>query len=114
MNLVSLTRATSIVNPPRITVVAEPAVEVWTAADAEVTQWLRVDSSADVALVNLMLKAARKHFERLTGLALITQTLQVSYDLLPPGAPQYNSAIGVAASPLSTYALLPAAGREIL
>lgn len=72
-------------NPPRRVVAVAPAVEPWLATDAEVQSALRLDSDADASLVTLYLKAARLHFEKLTGLALITQSLRFEFDRLPCG-----------------------------
>ena len=73
------------IDPPRTVVTVAPAVEPWLAADAEVLSALKLDSSDDAALVTLYLAAARRHFEKLTGLALINQTLKTTWDTTPTG-----------------------------
>lgn len=104
-----------MVNPPHLTLVTSPAAEVWQSTDPEVSSFLRLDSANDAALVSLILRAARRHFERTTGLSLITQTWRCDYDLLPPGAPQYGMGMGfgLAISSTSAFAMLPTAGREL-
>jgi hypothetical protein len=72
----------SALSPARLKIVTEPAAEVWMAADAEVISAFKLDADDDARL-NMVLKASRKYFERITGLALITQTLRVSFDYVP-------------------------------
>lgn len=71
-------------DPARVVVVTPPAVELWLATDAEVGHHFRLDSdAADTAYITALLAAARRHVERTTGLALITQTLKATYDRIP-------------------------------
>lgn len=74
------------VDPARLTLVTAPTVEPVLAADDATSFHLRLDSdSADTAYVTQLLTAARRHFERSTGLALINQTLRATYDRIPRG-----------------------------
>lgn len=69
---------------PRLTLVSPPATEVWTVSDQEVLQAIKLDPNpTDSQYVTLLLKSARRYFERITGLALIQQTWKVSYDRIP-------------------------------
>lgn len=72
-----------VTNPGRLTVVTPPAVEIALTADDLVQQMLRLDSATDAAYVTHIIAAARKYFEQQTGLALINQTLKVSFDRVP-------------------------------
>lgn len=73
-------------DPARLVLVTAPAVEVWTTSDSEVTQMLkRDDTTADDAFVTLCLQASRQWFERITGLALITQEWRLELDRTPTG-----------------------------
>lgn len=72
-------------DPARTVVTVAPAVEPWLVTDAEVLSALKLDSDADSALVTMYLGAARRHFEKLTGLALINQTLKTTWDRTPTG-----------------------------
>lgn len=112
MNLSTVFRGPATIDPPRLTLTAPPEVEVWTAADAEVQQFLKLaNPPADAAYVNLILKASRRYFERITGLALITQSWRVTYDDQPLRTGQYGLEYGLAPS-MSRFTG-PAAGREI-
>lgn len=65
-------------------VIDEPAVEPIdrdTIADLQ----LKVDYTTDDALIDLQIKAARQHVERVTGLSLITQTRRIKLDCFPTG-----------------------------
>jgi uncharacterized phiE125 gp8 family phage protein len=70
-------------DPVRVTVVTPPAVEVALVADDLVQQMLRLDGTTDAAYITHLIAAARKHFEKQTGLALITQTLTATFDRIP-------------------------------
>jgi uncharacterized phiE125 gp8 family phage protein len=74
------------IDPARLVLVTAPAVEVWTIADAEVQQHFRLDSDQDASMVTELLKASRRHFENITGLALITQTWRMELDRTPRAA----------------------------
>jgi uncharacterized phiE125 gp8 family phage protein len=65
--------------------ITAPAVEPWRAADAEVGLALKLDGGHDAAYVDLCIAAARRHFERVTGLCLINQVWTASFDALPEG-----------------------------
>ena len=113
MNLNTIFRGPATVDPPRLSLVTAPAVEVWTVADAEVLQALKLDDApADSAFVTLCLKAARRYFERITGLALITQEWLVTFDDLPIRTGQYGLEYGLAPS-MSRFTG-QAAGRQIV
>lgn len=74
-------------DPARIAVVTEPAVEPVTVEDFEAHA--NLDPSADAAAKRkraLILTAARRHLEAVTGLALITQTLRAEFDRAPLAA----------------------------
>lgn len=74
-------------DPVRLVQAVAPATEVWTSSDPEVAQALKWDSGVgDAAYINLVLKASRRYFESLTGMALITQTWKAIYDRVPGGA----------------------------
>jgi len=113
MNLNTIFRGPATVDPPRLTLVTPPAVEVWTVADAEVLEALKLDDPpADAAFVTLCLKSARRYFERITGLSLITQVWQVTFDDLPIRTGQYGLEYGLAPS-MSRFTG-QAAGRQII
>jgi hypothetical protein len=111
VNLNTIFRGPATIDPPRLTLVTAPAVEPWTSTDAEVQQALRLDSDADSNYVNLVLKAARRYFEQVTGLCLITQTWKVSNDDIPVRQGQFGLEYGLAPS-MSRFTGA-AAGREI-
>ena len=111
MNINTIFRGPATVDPPRLTLVTPPAVEPWTVADAEVQQALRLDSADDSAFVALTIKAARRYFERITGLCLINQQWKVSFDDLPLRVGQFGLEYGLAPS-MSRFTG-QAAGREI-
>jgi uncharacterized phiE125 gp8 family phage protein len=77
------TSAVRGIDPARLTVVTPAAAEPWLATDDAVEQFLRLDSDADQTLVTHIIAAARKHFERMTGLSLVNQTLKATWDWLP-------------------------------
>lgn len=111
MNLNTIFRGPATIDPPRLTLVTAPAVEPWTSTDPEVQQALRLDSDADGDYVNLVLKSARRYWERITGLCLITQTWKVSNDDIPVRQGQFGLEYGLAPS-MSRFTGA-AAGREI-
>ncbi len=111
MNLNTIFRGPATIDPPRLTLVTAPAVEPWAATDGEVMQALRLDSDVDAAFVTLTLKAARRYFEKITGLALITQQWQVTFDDLPIRQGQFGIEYGLAPS-MSRFTG-QAAGRQI-
>lgn len=111
MNLNTIFRGPATIDPPRLTLVTAPAVEPWTSSDSEVQQALRLDSTDDSAYVNLVLKAARRYFEQVTGLCLINQTWRVTFDDLPIRQGQFGLEYGLAPS-MSRFTG-QAAGREI-
>ena len=111
MNLNTVFRGPATVDPPYLTVDTEPAAELLTHSDAVVSSHLRRDNSADDTYVDLVLKAARRHFERLTGLALINTKFKVTFDSSPIRMGQYGIEYGLAPS-MSRFTGL-AAGREI-
>lgn len=72
------------IDPARLTVLTPPAAEPWAVTDTEVVLHFRTDSdAADGAYITALLKAARLHIERTTGLALITQALRATFDGIP-------------------------------
>lgn len=100
------------VDPPRLTLVMAPAVELLQATDDVVTQALRLDPDADdTAYLTMVLTAARKHFERVTGLSLITQQWQVTFDDIPIRQGQFGLEVGLAPS-MARY-VGQSVGREI-
>lgn len=64
--------------------ITAPAIEPITLSEAKVH--LRVEHSADDALITAMIVAARERAEAETGRALITQTWEVVLDSFPAGA----------------------------
>lgn len=58
-----------------------PAVEPITTEIAK--NWLKVDTSADDALIDLCVSAARSHIEQMSGLALFTQSISDVIDAWP-------------------------------
>lgn len=111
MNLNTIFRGPATVDPPRLTLISGPAVEPWTVNDPEVQQALKLESTDDAAYVTLVLKSARKYFERITGLCLVNQTWQVAFDDLPIRQGQFGLEYGLAPS-MSRFTG-QAAGREI-
>lgn len=63
--------------------VTAPAAELFSATDAAVTEALHIDGTEDNTYLNLVLATAREQFELRTGLALITQTWEASWDSIP-------------------------------
>lgn len=89
-------------DPARITIVTAPGVELYTSADAIVQQALKLDSvPSDAVYVSQVLAAARRYFERATGLALITRALKATFDRIPGdvGNPRCN-VVSLARAPL--------------
>lgn len=111
MNLSTVFRGPATIDPPRLTLVTPPGVEPWLVTDPEVQQALKFDSDADQAYVTLVLKAARRYFEQITGLALINQTWQVSFDDTPVRQGQFGLEYGLAPT-MSRFTGTPA-GREV-
>lgn len=70
--------------PARLVLVTAPA-ELYAAADTAVQLALKLDSDADATYVALLLSAARRHVERVTGLCLLTQVWRAEFDRLPAG-----------------------------
>ena len=71
-----------------VSVVTAPATEPLQLASAKAH--LRVDLGTEDGLISGLIRAARQHVEDLTGLALITQTLEWTLDEPPAnGAPLY-------------------------
>lgn len=64
-----------------LVIVTEPATEPITTAEAKTH--LRVDSSTEDAYVDTLITTARKSIEAFTSRALITQTWDLWWDLLP-------------------------------
>jgi uncharacterized phiE125 gp8 family phage protein len=62
-----------------------PTAEPLTTAQAKL--YLKVDTSADDALIDSLVKSAREHVEAITGRALITQTWQYMIDAFPQTSP---------------------------
>src|SRR5450631_4735333 len=62
-------------------VISPPALEPLSLADAKLH--LKVDTTADDALIESLIRACRFHIERLYDIALITQTLQLNLDYFP-------------------------------
>jgi uncharacterized phiE125 gp8 family phage protein len=112
MNLNTVFRGPNTVDPPRLTLVTEASVEPWVATDTEVQEWLRIDDGQEVATLNRLLKAARRYFERITGLNLIQQQWRVTFDEVPLRQGQYGLEYGLAPS-MSRFTGTPA-GRQIV
>jgi len=96
------------INAFRLVQVTAPAVEPWLVTDAEVTQALKLDSSADTNYVTLVLKSARRYLEQLTGRSLITTVWRAEWDYLPragtyAGAPTIRS-LALPVAPLISVA----------
>jgi uncharacterized phiE125 gp8 family phage protein len=72
--------------PPRLRLVTDAADEPVSLADAKA--YCRVDLADDDALITSLIKGARRHVEKETGLALLTQSWQAVYDRWPDTAPQ--------------------------
>lgn len=64
-------------------VTSGPASEPITTATAK--EWLKVEFSADDTLISALITAARKHVERYTGTAMLTQTIEEKLDGFPAG-----------------------------
>jgi len=111
VNLSTVFRGPATIDPPRLVLVTPPAVEPWLVTDDALTQALKLDSDQDQAYVALVLKAARRYFENITGLCLINQTWKLSFDDLPIRQGQFGLEYGLAPS-MSRFTG-PAAGREI-
>jgi hypothetical protein len=112
MNLNTIFRGPATIDPPRLVLTTPPAVELFTHLDAVVSQALRLDSStADAAYVDLVLSAARRHFEMVTNLSLINQTWTLNFDMIPLRQGQFGIEYGLAPT-MSRYTGT-AAGREI-
>lgn len=89
-------------DPVRVVVTVAPAVELHLSTDALVTQMLRLDSDADSTYVSHLLAAARKHFEKVTGLALINRTLRADFDRAPAGRAPAGRELELPLAPLSS------------
>jgi len=61
-----------------VKVVTAPAKEPLTRQ--EVKDWLKISTTADDALIDLLIVSARKYAEKITGRALYTQTVEEYYD----------------------------------
>lgn len=61
-----------------ITVLADGAVEPVSLTDAK--KWMRIDYTEDDTLIQNLLKTARIHIEKLTGLSLVNRLLKVNLD----------------------------------
>jgi len=90
------------IDPARLTIVTDAAAEPWTVSDAEVGYHLRRDSSDDDAYVTHLIKAARRQFERMTGLALVNQTLKATWDRLPSRNGATLTEVDLPRAPLSS------------
>lgn len=69
----------------------------------EVKEWLKVDSdiTADDDLIDGLITASRKYAERRTGIALLTQTIQESFDDFPPHSRRnYHGVLQLSVSPV--------------
>jgi uncharacterized phiE125 gp8 family phage protein len=87
-----------------------PAIEPITLAEAK--QFLRVDNSADDALITLMITAAREAAERYLGLSFITQSWKLTLaEYLPETVPLR---FGPVQSITSVTILLEAGGTQVL
>jgi uncharacterized phiE125 gp8 family phage protein len=66
---------------PAYTLVAGPDVEPLSLAEAKL--WLRLDTTAEDALVASLITENRRRAERVTGKALVTQTWRLNLDCFP-------------------------------
>lgn len=68
----------------------------------EVKLWLKVDTSADDTLISGLITAARKHVERYTGISLLSQTVQQTFDKWPDSSNKKtpNGELKLSVSPL--------------
>jgi len=112
MNLNTIFRGPATIDPARLVLKTAPA-ELFGHSDPIVSQALRLDSTtADAAYVDMVLKAARTHFEMVTGLQLLNATWVCSYDQIPIRQGQFGIEYGLA--PTMSRFTGTAAGREIL
>ena len=65
-------------------VVTYPTQEIVTLAEAKA--WAKVDTTADDAIVAILIRAMREHAESLTGRALVSRSLELRMDAFPGGA----------------------------
>jgi uncharacterized phiE125 gp8 family phage protein len=68
----------------RLSLVTAPAVEPVSMAELE--EYVRVESPADAAFLTMSAVAARRYFEKITGLSLLEQTWLASWDAVPVDA----------------------------
>jgi uncharacterized phiE125 gp8 family phage protein len=87
-------------NAPRLVLVTAPAAEPVTLVEAKL--WLKVDDSADDALLTELIKSARRVFEEITGRSLIDTVWRAEWDHLPRDG-------SYAGAPLSRILELPRA-----
>ena len=112
MNLNTIFRGPATIDPPRLVLTTPPAVELFTHSDVIVAQALRWDSSVgDTSYLDMVLKAARMHFEKVTNLCLINQTWTLMQDMIPLRQGQFGIEYGLAPT-MSRYTGT-AAGREL-
>jgi hypothetical protein len=64
-----------------IVLTSAPAGEPITLAEAKA--WLRVDGTEEDVLISALIEAARTHVENFTRRALVTQSIEVSFDAFP-------------------------------
>jgi len=98
-------------DPARLTLVTAPAAEPWLSTDTELLRHFKLDDSdTDSAYITAIIKAARLHLEKSTGLSLVNQSLKATWDRLPRG-----SEIDLPRSPLASITsvkYLDTAGAE--
>lgn len=63
-------------------VITAPASEPLTSGD--VKAWLKISTSADDAVITMLIKAAREYVEKYLGIALLEQTVEEYFDRFPP------------------------------
>lgn len=66
---------------PRFRLVTDAASEPVSTADAR--NYARVDDTSDDATINSLIASSRRHVERITGLAILTQTWTAVFDRWP-------------------------------
>jgi len=110
MNLASIYRGPSAIDAPRMSLITDATFEPLTLTEAKT--WLRVDTSADDALIMSLVSAARRHFESVTGVCIASQQWLVSFSQTPARYGAYGMEYGLAPA-MSGYVGSPN-GREFI